>query len=637
MQGIIRRLDPITIYKIAAGEVIENPASIVKELIENSLDAEATEITIAIEGGGRDLIRLSDDGFGMSEADAILCIERYATSKISFVEDIFCINTMGFRGEALASIASVSKLTILTAPRGGSGPKEEEGTLLLCEGGKIASCSRAIRDPGTTIEVKSLFFNLPVRKKFLRSPAYDAQEVLKIVSVLALANPAVHFRLVSNGKTILNTPVHLGGGGLKGRVGAVLGQDFVDNAVYIENKRLGYLLEGFYSKPSFTRPNRTGQYLFINRRAITSFFVAQAIRNGYGSAIAEGRHPLWTAYLTIPEGLVDVNVHPQKKEVRIRQEETLRELIVESIRGILLQNSSGHVFFPSAEKKEERREPYSCSSSRAYEEKKYSAFDNVLMRQIEREAADMAPGNIFEEVRLLTKEAANNSKAQEFFEDNELKESLPETLFEKSVQILAITLSYIILDGASLSDHPKAANFLLSEKGIVIIEIKAAKARLLFEELSTLLFAWKSEKSSNASQLLLLPVTVKINAIEKNALLDQSPALQSYGINLKISDDSCTLEELPQPLMALDSEAFLLELVHQLQEEGGIEFFEEKLKKVLAAAALQTAKSFNLLTIEEGQALVSSLLSCGLPHRSPGGKATMIHLTEQELLSRFNK
>ena len=298
MVSKIRVLSENSINKIAAGEVIENPASVVKELVENSLDAGATDICVEIKGGGRQLIRVTDNGSGMSADDALLCLERHATSKIRDVQDIHQITSLGFRGEAIPSIASISKFMLLTCLH----EKSEEGTLVIVEGGNILKCAPAACSPGTTIEVKSLFFNVPVRKKFQKSPAYDTTEILKMLSLLALGHPDIKFQLISNQEILLNAPAPLSTSfddQLGERINAVLGSEFFQGTCHAQGSKGDLELQGYIGLPACTRHNRTGQFLFINKRAVFSPLISYAVREGYGPSLSTNRHPLFVLHLNL--------------------------------------------------------------------------------------------------------------------------------------------------------------------------------------------------------------------------------------------------------------------------------------------------------------------------------------------------
>jgi DNA mismatch repair protein MutL len=323
---MIRILSEETINQIAAGEVIENPASVIKELLDNSLDAGATQLSVEIKGGGFQLIRVSDDGCGMSPDDAVLCFERHATSKISDIDDLTTLQSMGFRGEALASIASISRVTLTTA--------QETGSEVEVEGGRILSTSPASRPRGTTFEIRSLFYNVPARRKFQKSPTAATAEIHKLVTTMALAHPERGFKFISNEETVIDLlPIHEGAfeEKLKQRIGDLFQENYLAKHFSVNQAKDGYQLLGYLGKPSDHRPNRTGQYLFVNRRPITSQQVAFAVKEGYGQRLDQDRFPVFVLHLTVPPHLLDVNVHPQKKEVRFQQGDFLRQCVKQAV------------------------------------------------------------------------------------------------------------------------------------------------------------------------------------------------------------------------------------------------------------------------------------------------------------------
>ena len=318
----IELLSDEAINQIAAGEVIENPASVVKELVENAVDAGARRIVIAIQGGGLQLIQVSDDGCGMGEQDAVRCFLRFATSKIRSVDDLSALCTMGFRGEALAAIAAISKVTLRTAKSDG------EGYAVEVEGGKVVHLGRCAHTRGTTFEVRSLFYNVPARKKFQKLPAVCAAEVTKVVSLLALAHPEIAFELFQQERKVLQTlPTRDFGE----RVQEVLGEGFLQATLPIALEEKGFKVSGIIGRATESRPNRTGQYLFMNQRPIFSPLISYAVKDGYGTRLEELRHPLFVLHLTLEGAALDVNVHPQKKEVRIRDENVVREKVKQAV------------------------------------------------------------------------------------------------------------------------------------------------------------------------------------------------------------------------------------------------------------------------------------------------------------------
>ncbi|WP_194848442.1 DNA mismatch repair endonuclease MutL [Candidatus Neptunochlamydia vexilliferae] len=324
----IRVLSDQTINQIAAGEVIENPASAIKELIENALDAGAKNITVEIERGGFSLIRISDDGCGMSQDDLLLSIERHATSKIQKADDLNEVLTMGFRGEALASIAAISKMKITTAIKG-----NPLGSELVSDGGKIRSIEGAARRPGTTIEIRALFFNVPARKKFQKSQRAAQNENVKRLYIFALAHPKVRIRLIVDGKEVRDVLP----GSLKERCDAVLGEGFLSGASPIDYADNGCEIEGFIGSPLGARTNRLGQYLFVNGRAVFCPQISYAVYEGFGTRIDTRLHPTFVLHLTLPTAWVDVNVHPQKREIRLREgkviQDALRKGVMSSFKG----------------------------------------------------------------------------------------------------------------------------------------------------------------------------------------------------------------------------------------------------------------------------------------------------------------
>ena len=310
-----------TIDQIAAGEVVENPASVVKELVENALDAGASNIKIEVSGGGLQLIRINDDGMGMNRADCSLALVRHATSKIQTSQDLLELSTMGFRGEALAAIASISRLMLLSAQEG------EVGTKIEVEGGKVLKSSKAARARGTTLEVKSLFFNVPARKKFQKNSAALSAEIYRTILTLSLGYPEVSFELISSGRSSFKTT----GTDLKSRAETVLGEEFIRGSFVLEWEEGPLKIQGLIGAPLMTRPNRMGQYLFIKKRAVVCSTIEEGVRAGYGTRLDERRHPLFLLHLEIPGGLVDANVHPQKKEVRLRDERFLFDKVSKSV------------------------------------------------------------------------------------------------------------------------------------------------------------------------------------------------------------------------------------------------------------------------------------------------------------------
>jgi DNA mismatch repair protein MutL len=328
MSTKIRVLSDLTINQIAAGEVIENPASVVKELVENAIDAEASRIVIEIKAGGLQLIRISDNGCGMSADDAVLAFERHATSKIRKFEDLLSVATMGFRGEALASIGAISKIALQTSPDG------TNGTCVEMEGGRLLSARPFFRAKGTTVEVKQLFYNVPARKKFQKSIAQNSTEIEKIVAGFALCYPKVEFQLISQEVELsrFQTMPQLSfEENLSHRIARLFGEEFAASMHRVDFEGENYEIRGMIGSANQHRHNRSGQYLFINARSLHSPLISYAVRDGYGTRLPTQRHPVYILHVKMPERLLDINVHPQKKEVRFKEEQTIRHKIMVAI------------------------------------------------------------------------------------------------------------------------------------------------------------------------------------------------------------------------------------------------------------------------------------------------------------------
>ncbi len=415
----IRVLAEETINKIAAGEVIENPASVVKELVENSIDAGARHLSIDVKGGGFQLIKISDDGCGMSSDDAVLCFERHATSKIIGIDDLPTLSSMGFRGEALASIASISRIDLVTALQDGGGVHIE------IEGGKIRTVSPAPRKTGTTFEVRSLFYNVPARKKFQKQSSAAFSEIHKLVVSLALAHPEIGFELISNDQLILKVPSGETGTFLEllqKRLNDLFQNSFLRAKLPVQGAGRGYTLQGILGTPADHRVNRTGQHIFVNRRPIFSPQVARAVKEGFGERLSEDRYPVFVLHLTVPPSLLDVNVHPQKREVRFQEGDFIKTFV----------KSHVHEAFGGSPVAVQERPSYSFPESRD----SFETWETALkFREEPRE---------------------------------------PSILTEQE-QVIGLFEHYLLLDGATVAGY---------KPGIVLVDLQKAQQQLIWNTLN---------------------------------------------------------------------------------------------------------------------------------------------------------
>jgi len=642
MSSKIRVLSDHTINKIAAGEVIENPASVVKELVENSLDAGATDICIEIQGGGRQLIRISDNGCGMSPDDTLLCLERHATSKIREVEEIHDITTMGFRGEAIPSIASISKFTLLSCPQNEKVNSDSIGTMVIVDGGKVISCNPAARSQGTTIEVKSLFFNVPVRKKFLKSPAVDANEILKTVSLMSLGYPTVKFQLINDGKSALMCTAsqetsfeeHL-----KARIGQVLGQDYLSHTQFFEEQTDFCKIQGVAGLPNYTRHNRTGQYLFINQRGVTSPIVSFAVRDGYGTSLPSGRHPVFVLHLTLDGELVDVNVHPQKREVRLRQEQLIRGLIVNAIGKVLRHDTS----FINAANTETTispvfagrfNEPEIASPSPTRSDTWVFKPKHTLSPQPESPKV-----NYLQSIPQPPPIPQPPASKQSSFDYHQVLNPSPATTVSLPLppkqhlppKVLAIISRFILLDAVGSEDFIKNGSSMQNKGGLIVVSQKAAHSRIIYEKLMN-----NEPTNSLAHQALLIPHPIEVAPFEAEALRKSLPLLNQMGLHIQeFGPSSFIINAIPQIFGNANLDILIKDIIHGLRENGENHLEQEKTKLIALTASRAAVCHDRRLTIEEAQGILDQLVKCKQPYICPMGKPTLVQMTTDELAKLF--
>jgi DNA mismatch repair protein MutL len=584
MESKIRVLDEQTINKIAAGEVIENPSSVVKELVENSLDAQATEITIEIKGGGRQLIRVVDNGFGMCRDDAILCFERHATSKIRQLDDISYLGTMGFRGEAIPSIAAISKFTLITSPAVASG----DGTMIVVEGGRMVHSSSVVRSAGTTMEVKSLFFNVPVRRKFQKSVSFDVAAIHKVVNLQSLGNPQVSFRLISDQQTLLMASPWKSESFqdmLGGRISDVMGSEFLAATCQLFEKEGDWKMTGFIGVPSYTRHNRSGQHLFINQRHVFVPAISSWVSDGYGTRLSSNRYPVFVLHLDIPGELVDVNVHPQKREIRLKESATFREFILRAVdkslqRTIVCEPQRHSVVTPTFALQREEE-----------------GFLLGLKDMEPRVKPQIAPPAMFEE-----------------------------DVVGRKVKVIGTIKGYIVVDGSTL--HLDKAQ----EEGLVFVDQHQAHARIIFERMI-------GGAKTAESQSLLMAVTLDFGAADGRLLEENLDIINKMGIGLRhLGGNTFMVDALPAMIKNIDISNLIWHVIEELQQCQGKGFLEKEREKKLALVASRLAVYDNRrLTVEQGQLMVEELLRTGSPYYSPGGQAIMISWTSVDMEHQFHK
>jgi DNA mismatch repair protein MutL len=589
---LIRVLPEEEIRKIAAGEVIERPASVVKELVENSLDAGALEVAVEIEGAGERLIRVADSGCGMSREDALLALERHATSKIVRAQDIESLSTFGFRGEALPSIGAVAEVELLTRAEG-----EEVATLIRMEGGKSMGVSGAGRERGTTVTVRNLFFNTPARRKFLKSAQTELRHILQEVSDQALAHPETAFRLAVDGEETLVLPAAKD---VRERLIQVQGKSFVDKLVEARYTETGVVITGFTSRPDSLRASRSHQTLFLNRRRIASRMASHAVYQGYGSSMGQ-KHPAYFLFLRLDPRVFDVNVHPTKREVRFHDEGAVHHAVARAVEGALV--AFGEASAPPIDRgrppAERMPEPHGFSPDMM------KAFAPLLPRDQTSFMGELIPpgppgaGGVAEPpsaYEAVPGEALPGPKA------------LPVVLWQ-------LHKTYL---------------FASIREGLLIIDQHVAHERILYEEVL-------KRTGRPPSQQLLFHHILDLSPLEHALYKEYSAHLEELGFSVKeFSGRTIVVEAVPASLRTIEEGEIVREILSELHSQG--RGTEDRLHGVAKAYACRGAiKAGEELTQEEMNRLVDELFACETPHLCPHGRPVFVRIALEELHRRFGR
>ena len=662
----IRLLPEQVANQIAAGEVVERPASVVKELVENSLDAAAARVSVEIQAGGRSLIRVIDDGTGMSRDDALLCLERHATSKIQRAEDLAAIVTMGFRGEALPSIASVSRFTLTTRERETAAP---EGTQIVVSGGKILEVKAAGTPPGTSVEVRQLFFNLPARRKFLRTEETEAAHIQHYLTLAALAFPEVAFTFQKDGRLLWQLPALKTGtdvatrlASLRDRLRALYGSEQkllpVDLSAAAsapgqsDERQAGdsfVRVWGFIGAPGVSRSTREDQHIFVNRRPVENRGLNYALLEGYHTALMKGRFPVCCLFLEIDPAAVDVNIHPSKREVKFHQEGEVRRWVADAVRQTLLRfhsagtevqgqratvtgHGSPHMVAaptqpePAVEQRSLpnlpdglRPPPVDSAARPASQPALRMGFSPTTTRPIESGKAPVTPASTPTATPDLIRSTA-------LTRSTELTQSTP--LPATPVPLLAVPLRLVGVIG-------RLYVVLESDRGLVLLDQHAAHERILFEQMLSRL----EQNAQAPSQRLLLPETVELSARDANFLREQLPVLTRLGVGLsEFGERTFLLDALPPFVKATDARRFVLELADELkavgQEVNTLRLGEQTVAKTVCRHAV---KAHDPLTGRELENLVEDLRRCAMPYTCPHGRPTLIEMNFRELEKKFGR
>ncbi|MGA2958932.1 MAG: DNA mismatch repair endonuclease MutL [Thermodesulfobacteriota bacterium] len=568
--GKIKSLPPEIIAKIAAGEVVERPASVVKELVENALDAGSRSVKVEVQGGGRKFIRVIDDGEGMTPEEALLSLQRYTTSKIDTLEDLFAIQTFGFRGEALSSVAAVSRLKIITRKDG-----QVSGVEIKMEGGTLLGSEETGCPPGTSVEVRDLFFNVPARLKFLKTVGTELSQIGEVMAKIALANPQTQFELFHEGKLLAHYPVR---DDPASRIVEALGKEVAGKMYFFESRNGGVKVSGYAADPGLNRPNGRGLHLFVNRRPVRDRLLSHAVMESYRNLIPKDRYPVALLFVELPPSEVDVNVHPSKWEVKFSDSESVHRSVIRSVRGML-------------EKTPWLKEPPGQRG-------------NEL-----RESFDLYPHG-------EGKTSFPVSWPQAFRVESGTAAREPSSTFSFLGQIQQTYLTFS------------------SPEGLLLVDQHAAHERILLEKLLT-----RFSQGALPKQPLLLPEVMDLPAEEAKIVEDHLADLARMGFEMEPSGRrTFWVKSTPEILADREPMKTLKEMIKEISSWGRDADLQRSFDPLLKMMACRGAiQAYRPMGREEAQSLLADLQNCTYPSHCPHGRPTLIKITLTELEKMFGR
>lgn len=593
----IRILSDRLVNQIAAGEVVERPSAVIKELVENSIDAGATEISIWIRDGGVALIKIVDNGCGIAKDEIQLALMRHATSKLAD-ENLLHISTMGFRGEALPSIASVSRFSITSRQK-----ETEEAWSLTLEAGQEVSFVPANLQQGTDIEVRDLFFVTPARLKFLKSAQTEQSYIVETVQALAMANPQITFKLSANDREMLTLPVPFDASEVLSlsRIAKILGKDFETNSIKISIAKENIRLDGYVSLPNYHKSTGQYQYLFVNGRMVKDKVLLTAIRVAYGDVLPRGRFPLLALFLVLPYDFVDVNVHPQKTELRFRDVNMVRGFLISALKEVISgqANQSADVL-----------------SDRTIAQ--FVSYRSPVAQERARES-------LFEAYQPY--ESKVEEPASELF----MRESLPPMV---KAEALDIREEEVYPLGAATAQVHENYIIAQTEEGIVIVDQHAAHERLVYEQMKSYFI-----DGGVSSQQLLIPEIVSLSATSFASLLAHQEELAKMGLQFEAFGQSeIIIHEVPSLLGKANVKKMMEDLADEIAEFGAIESLRERLDHICATMACHgSVRSGRKLTIAEMNALLRDMEKNPYSGQCNHGRPTYITLKKDDIEKLFGR
>lgn len=667
-------LDEFTIGKIAAGEVVERPSSVIKELVENSIDANAKNIVIEIKDGGKQYIRVSDDGVGIPHAELSKVFLRHSTSKIQKIEDLENLQTCGFRGEALSSICAVSKTTLMTKTS-----DEEWGSRVFVEGGKYISTEKIGLSQGTTLVIEDLFFNVPARKKFMKSSPAEAMAINQIVCRLAMGNPSIRFKLISNNKVIVST---VGDGTLENAIRSIYGKNAIEQMFYAKrNFEQEVTLYGYLSKTSMYQTNRRMQNFFFNRRYVEDISVARAMEDAYKGTIPIGKFPSCVLFIDLNPAQIDFNVHPNKLNVKYDSELRLEDKVYAFVRDALFQKSN-HLIPKGSFVREEKtveppvkvQVPISVTEEKELGESQEVAvfsfekkdatipFEKILFpnesdtkefeskvfdKKISYEkVSDVRKELSVEENRMMADEVQESEnghrEVERFREKNRAKEF---TVAERGKEISEPVVQNFLQTEEKEEDilnyeqlHYVGRVFstyliMTKEERMYLIDQHAAHERVLFERYMVLL-----HKDELSSQQLLNPILLELSYEDATLVEMYRDEIQKLGFDFDfLGEKVIVIRGVPVFFQETQGEQFMYEIIELLQENKNLENYEEFIDKVATKACRAAIKANDRIVDTEVEALLKDLNQCDNKYTCPHGRPVFIEVKKYDLEKMFKR
>lgn len=607
----INLLDADTSNKIAAGEVVERPFSVVKELIENSLDANAKNISVEIIEGGQKSIKITDDGEGAHPEDIEKVFLSHATSKISYIDDIYKINTFGFRGEALASIAAVANVTFKSRTK-----EFEYGREISISGGQINYIKDVGANLGTTIEVKDLFFNIPARLKFLKSPQREAALINDIVGRLALVNPNVSFKAYSNNKKVLLTfPSHK----ISDTIRTIYGKNIYENITYFENHSDITSTYGYIGSAEISRGSRANQSIYVNKRYVKNKLITTAVENAFKSFLTINKYPFFILFLDIFPEFVDVNVHPTKSEIKFKDDRFIYKFVFDSVHDAIRKSLKSN---------------FDISSDDEFNSNKADTYESKNLIQI---PLDLKSGSSFEDKKFKTIE---NSAFNSFDYVNDNKSSINSDYTQHPVPYINEKPSvYCEVDEGKFPSLTVIGQFkdtyilAQNEDNLYILDQHAAHEKILFEK-----YMGEVKKRKVVAQLLASPEIIELDSESFMIYNENKDIFKSAGFNVEIfGDNTISIREVPIILGKIEVRELFVKIIDNIKSMGGGEPEIVKYDKIATLACKSAIKANKKLSIMEMKSLIDELRFIENPFTCPHGRPTIIKITLNELEKRFKR